>query len=63
VPLAARAEDFPDALRRAGLLVGEAPTLPEICSAFTTAIDRLLRAGGVRRSDFGAMVQLAASRA
>ena len=59
IPLAARQESFSEALRAIGLLVGEKPTLPEICTAMLAALDRM--AGSTRpRSDLDEMARLSA---
>jgi hypothetical protein len=59
IPTAARKEDFVSELRNLGLRVGDRPTLLEIASAMTQAVDRYVgRAGG--RTDLGEMAQLSA---
>jgi hypothetical protein len=59
IPLAAKTEDFVDALRDAGLDVGRRPTLFDITAAFTDAVDRAqAKVGG--KTDLGEMAQLAA---
>lgn len=60
VLLAARKEHFVAELRMLGLRVGAQPSLMEIVSAFTEAVDREVRANG-GRTNFGEMVQLAAA--
>lgn len=60
LPLAARSEDFVDALRRADVDVSSAPTLMEIVGAVSDAIDcKLQKSGG--RTDLGEMAQMAAA--
>jgi hypothetical protein len=59
IPTAARKEDFVSELRKLGLRVGDRPTLFEIASAMTQAVDGYVgRAGG--RTDLGEMAQLSA---
>ena len=59
IPTAARAEDFVSELRKLGLRVADQPTLLEIATAMTTAIDRYVaKTGG--RTDLGEMAQLSA---
>jgi hypothetical protein len=60
VLLAARKEHFVPELRMLGLRVSSQPSLVEIVSAFTQAVDREVRANG-GRTDFSEMVQLAAT--
>jgi hypothetical protein len=60
VLLAARKEHFVPELRMLGLRVSSQPSLVEIVSAFTEAVDREVRANG-GRTDFSEMVQLAAT--
>lgn len=60
LPLAARAQDFAQALRDSGLQVSDAPTLMEVVGAVSDAIDaRLSNNGG--RTDLGEMAQMAAA--
>lgn len=60
LPLAARSEDFPSYLRKAGIDVSDSPTLMEIVGALTDTIDaRLGQNGG--RTDLGEMAQMAAA--
>ena len=59
IPTAARKEDFPSELRKLGLRINDRPSLMEIASAMTEAVDRYVdRTGG--RSDLGEMAQLSA---
>jgi hypothetical protein len=60
IPLAARAEDFVGRLRSLGLRLREPPSLPEIVSALTEAVGRLVQRSK-NRTDFSEMVQLAAA--
>jgi hypothetical protein len=60
LPLAARSEDFPEALRGCGLTISESPSLMEVVGAFADALDsRLAKGGG--RTDLGEMAQTAAA--
>ena len=60
IPLAARSPDFAASLERLGLQVGAQPTLLEIASAFSEAVDQQVgRIGG--RTDLGEMAQQAAA--
>jgi len=60
LPLAARKDNFADALREAGLDVSDSPGLMEIVGATSDAIDgRLSNNGG--RTDLGEMAQMAAA--
>jgi hypothetical protein len=56
--IAAKSDNFVDALRRAGLYVGHSPTLPEICAAFMEATDRQVQSAG--RTDLGELAQISA---
>lgn len=58
IPLAAREENFPQALRALGLKVSEAPTLLDVCAAVTAHLDAMMRQQG-RKSDFGEIAQTA----
>lgn len=57
IPTAARQEDFSSELKRLGLKVGDQPTLIEVVTAVTDAIDRSVRQTG-GRTDLGEMAQL-----
>lgn len=59
LPLAARADDYPTMLQRAGLEVSSSPTLMELVGAFADAVDRRIGANG-GRTDLGEMAQMAA---
>jgi len=59
IPVAARRDDYVERLRECGLPVSDEPSLVELCSAFSKAIDGRLRGLGLR-SDLGEMAQLAA---
>ncbi|OWK44021.1 hypothetical protein [Fimbriiglobus ruber] len=59
LPVAARADDFPAALRRAGLDVSDDPGLMELTAAVTETIEAKARRTG-NRSDLGEMAQTAA---
>jgi hypothetical protein len=59
VPTAAASQDFAGELRRAGMLVGPAPTLPEICSALIEAVDRQSK-WTKGRTDLGELAVLSA---
>jgi hypothetical protein len=60
LPLAARGDDFGQALQSTGLDVSDSPGLMEVIGAFSDAIDkRLANNGG--RTDLGEMAQMAAS--
>lgn len=62
VALAARTEDFPAALRNAGLDVPDAPGVVDVVACFSEAFDgHCHRTGG--RTDLGEMAQLAAVEA
>ncbi|OGQ96504.1 MAG: hypothetical protein A2521_09475 [Deltaproteobacteria bacterium RIFOXYD12_FULL_57_12] len=60
LPLAARNDNFGQALRNAGLDVSDTPGLMEVVGAFSDAIDRKLANNG-GRTDLGEMAQMAAS--
>jgi hypothetical protein len=60
IPQAARAGDFSEQLAELGLQVSSEPTLLEIVSAFTRAVDGRVRQSG-KRTDLGEMAQLAGS--
>jgi hypothetical protein len=60
IPVAARQEDFASELKRLGLRVSDRPTLIEVVTAMTDAIDRNVgKTGG--RTDLGEMAQLSAA--
>ena len=60
IPLAARSPDLAASLEKLGLRVGPEPTLMEVVSAFSQAVDQHVgRAGG--RTDLGEMAQHAAA--
>jgi hypothetical protein len=59
VVLAARQDNFPAALRQAGLDVGPNPGVFDVLGAFSDAVDRHLQ-HSARRTDIGEMAQLAA---
>ncbi len=59
LPIAAKKEEFSDALRKIGLQVSNAPSVMEIIGAFSDAIDQKIRNSG-GRSDLGEMAQMAA---
>lgn len=59
LPAAAKSDDFARALRQAGLDVRGAPTLLEVVSAFSDAVDQRLGQNG-GRTDLGEMAQMAA---
>jgi hypothetical protein len=59
IPVVARKEDFASELRKLGLRVSDRPTLIEVATAMTDAVDRHVeKAGG--RTDLGEMAQLSA---
>jgi hypothetical protein len=60
LPLAARSEDFSEALRHCGLTVSDSPGLMEVVGAFADALDSCLAKGG-GRTDLGEMAQTAAA--
>src|SRR3954454_10273516 len=59
LPMAARAQDFSDALQQCGLDVSEAPGLMRLLASFTDAVDRRL-SNNRGRTDLGEMAQMAA---
>ncbi len=60
IPIAARQENFATELRKLGLQVGNRPSLIEVVTAMTEAVDRhVARVGG--RTDLGEMAQLSAA--
>jgi len=59
LPVAARSGDFPLALRKIGIAVGDDPSLIDVCTAMMGAIDRFTERRGVR-TDYGEIAQLAA---
>lgn len=60
IPLVARHPDYPERLRFLGVSVGDSPSLLEIISAFSAAVDRHAdRNGG--RTDLGELAQNAAA--
>jgi len=60
IPQAARQSDFTERLGKLGLRVSSSPTLVEILTAFTSAVDRHVRERA-KRTDLGEMAQHAAS--
>jgi hypothetical protein len=59
IPTAARKDNFASELRRLGLRVSDSPSLLEIATAMTDAVDRYVgKTGG--RTDLGEMAQLSA---
>lgn len=60
LPLAARSDDFAQALRDCGLTVSDAPALMEIVGAVTDAIDGKMP-NNRGRTDLGEMAQMAAA--
>jgi hypothetical protein len=60
LPLAARSDNFAQALQSTGLEVSESPSLMEVIGAFSDAIDKKLANNG-GRTDLGEMAQMAAS--
>lgn len=60
VPLAAKTDDFAQALQNNGLDVSDSPSLMEVIGAFSDAIDKKLANNG-GRTDLGEMAQMAAS--
>jgi hypothetical protein len=60
IPIAARQENFATELRKLGLQVGNRPSLIEVVTAMTEAVDiHVARVGG--RTDLGEMAQLSAA--
>lgn len=60
LPLAAKSEDFGQALQSVGLDVSDSPGLMEVLGAFSDAIDKKLTNNG-GRTDLGEMAQMAAT--
>lgn len=60
LPLAARTDNFSEALRQAGLAISDTPDLMELTRAFSLAIDERL-ADNRGRTDLGEMAQNAAT--
>ena len=60
IPLAARKDNFTEALRDAGLKVSDNPSLLEIVGSVSDAVDRRLANNG-GRTDLGEMAQMAAT--
>jgi len=60
LPLAAKSEDFGQALQSVGLDVSASPGLMEVLGAFSDAIDKKLTNNG-GRTDLGEMAQMAAT--
>jgi hypothetical protein len=60
IPQAARQSDFAKRLGKLGVHVSSSPTLMDVLTAFTSAVDRHVRERG-KRSDLGEMAQHAAS--
>ena len=60
IPLAARQGKLQAALRKVGITVPPAPSLGDIVSGMTNAVDGVVR-GGRARTDFGEMAQLSAA--
>lgn len=60
LPLAAKNDNFAQALQGAGLDVADSPSLMEVIGAFSDAIDKKLANNG-GRTDLGEMAQMAAS--
>ena len=60
LPLAAKSDNFAEALQSNGLDVSDSPSLMEVIGAFSDAIDRKLANNG-GRTDLGEMAQMAAS--
>jgi hypothetical protein len=60
IPLAARSSSFGAGLRAAGMNVGDQPTLMEITSAFSEAIDSRLMHSSGHKTDLGEMAEMAA---
>jgi hypothetical protein len=60
LPLAAKSDDFGQALQSIGLDVSDSPGLMEVIGAFSDAIDKKLANNG-GRTDLGEMAQMAAS--
>jgi hypothetical protein len=62
IPLAARENDFEDALARIGISVPNAPVLADVVSGMMEAIDACTRQSRTR-SDYGEIAQLSAAEA
>ena len=62
IPEAARAEDFGARLRDLGVRVSDQPSLAELASAITSAVDRQIQQAG-RRTDLGEMARVSAVEA
>src|SRR5688572_9602907 len=62
IPLAAREQQFGQALQELGLEVGDQPTLTDVIAASMDAID-IESARDGRRSDFGELAQLSVAEA
>ena len=60
LPLAAKSTDFAQQLQSSGLVVSNSPSLIEVISAFSSAVDRTMANNG-GRTDLGEMAQMAAS--
>lgn len=60
LPLAAKSDNFAQALQDTGLDVSDSPTLMDVIGAFSDAIDKKLSNNG-GRTDLGEMAQMAAS--
>jgi hypothetical protein len=60
LPLAAKSDNFAQALQSTGLDVSDSPSLMEVIGAFSDAIDKKLANNG-GRTDLGEMAQMAAS--
>jgi hypothetical protein len=60
LPVAARQPDYPERLAALGLVVSDAPDLPELIGAFSDAVDSYMRRSG-GRTDLGEMAQMAAA--
>jgi hypothetical protein len=60
LPLAAKNDDFGQALQGVGLDISDSPGLMEVVGAFSDAIDKKLTNNG-GRTDLGEMAQMAAS--
>jgi hypothetical protein len=58
IPLAARTDDFVGRLKELGISVGDNPTLMDIVSAYSDAVDAQVRKGAGTRTGLGEMAQL-----
>ena len=58
IPLAARSDDFVGKLRELGLNIGDNPSLLEVVSAYSDAVDARVRQDAVTRTDLGELAQL-----